>query len=174
MKKNNNFYKLLILIILIPVFIIAAISCFIQFLASNEKYINVSSNSTENKSKAFGAKLEKNGETLLNMEIARTDQEQMTGLMNRKDLDQNEGMLFIFSNEQNRTFWMKNTYISLDIAFIDENYQIINIEKNATPLDTNRRYSSKKPAKFVIEANAGWFEKNNISDGEILSIDIVE
>ncbi len=92
----------------------------------------------------------------LQIEIADNDFERQTGLMYRKQMDNNKAMLFIFNDDdvRVRSFYMKNTYIPLDIIFIDENKTIINIAKHTKPLDENSVFSDA-PAKYVLEINAG-------------------
>lgn len=99
-----------------------------------------------------------------NVEIASTHEEHSKGLMGRSELCDNCGMLFIFENEDYRTFWMKNTKIPLSIAFIDKN-GIINDIQDMKPYQTFPTYSSKYPAKFALELNQGWFKNNYITTG---------
>lgn len=86
--------------------------------------------------------------------------------MHRKKLSDNHGMLFKFPYSNYQSFWMKNTYIPLDIAFLDDNGKILQIE-NMTPLNT-RAISSYTPCKYALEVNKGWFKSNNISIGSIV------
>ena len=92
----------------------------------------------------------------LEIEIADNDYEHQTGLMHRKHLDTDKAMLFIFTDDdiRVRSFYMKNTYIPLDIIFIDADKKIINIAKNTTPLNEVSVFS-ESPAKYVLEINAG-------------------
>jgi uncharacterized membrane protein (UPF0127 family) len=85
------------------------------------------------------------------------------GLMNRKELPEDKGMLFIFDSEERRSFWMKDTYIDLDIIFIDENFEIVKISKGEK-LST-QQIPSIKPAMYVLEVNTGFCEKHNIVEG---------
>ena len=102
--------------------------------------------------------------TVMNTEIACSEQEKEYGLMNRKSLPLNQGMLFIFDRTQTLSFWMKNTLIDLSIAYIDQDWNIVDIREmkaqDLTPI------ISKKPAIFALEANANWFSKNNIKIGD--------
>ena len=104
----------------------------------------------------------------IKIEIADNDFEQQTGLMYRKQMDDNKGMLFVFDKSEIKSFYMKNTYISLDIIYIDANKTIINIVKNAEPLNENSLFSDA-PAKYVLEINAGLSEKWNIKKGDKIS-----
>ena len=106
----------------------------------------------------------------LQIEIADTDQKRSQGLMYRKKLDANSGMLFVFPSEQYMRFWMKNTYIPLSIAFIDRQGKILEIQ-DMKPLDDSIIYSSKSKALYALEVNQGWFDKNSINTGcRILNI----
>lgn len=97
----------------------------------------------------------------LDIEFAEDDYETQTGLMYRTKLDTNQGMLFIFPNEQIRSFYMKNTKIPLDIIYINEEQQIVSFQKNAKPFDETP-LPSGAPAKYVLEINAGLSDKWNL------------
>ncbi len=99
--------------------------------------------------------------------IARTEKQRSRGLMFRKSLDENRGMLFFFEGDEYLHFWMKNTYIPLSIAYIDSNGTITEI-LDMEPLDETRAYPSKKPSRYALEMNRGWFRKNGISPGCIV------
>lgn len=110
----------------------------------------------------------------LNVELAQTPTQQAYGLMNRTKMPANSGMLFVFDQERVLQFWMKNTLIDLDIAYIDKNKKIIDIQtmKAVTSmLQTNPpTYPSKLPAQYALEMNSGWFKKNKIKEGAELQI----
>ena len=95
------------------------------------------------------------------VEVAKTDEEQAMGLMNRLDLKNNSGMLFLFDNEKKASFWMKNTFIPLDIIFINKNGSINSIYKNTKPKSL-KRIKSKGEVLAVLEINAGEAKENNI------------
>lgn len=100
-------------------------------------------------------------------EIAETYAKQEKGLMWRKHLPKDSGMLFDFKEDMPLTFWMKNTYIPLQIAFIDGSGKIIQISSMA-PLSTRRIYS-KKECRYALEVNEGWFDKNGIKEGDYVA-----
>jgi uncharacterized protein len=100
-----------------------------------------------------------------NCEIADTAEKRAKGLMFRKDLPENQGMLFIFSGEKKRSFWMMNTYIPLDIIFADKDYKVIGIIENAKPKSV-KPLSVDKPSKYVVEINAGLVKKYGIKLGD--------
>jgi uncharacterized protein len=101
----------------------------------------------------------------LDIEIADNEEKRMQGLMYRQSLMENEGMLFIFTNDEPRSFWMKNTFIPLDIIYINSRKEIVSIQKYTQPKST---YSipSEKPAMYVLEVNAGFTDKYGINPGD--------
>ncbi len=102
------------------------------------------------------------------VEIARTEQEKARGLMFRQKLGENEGMLFVFEQEELLSFWMKNTFLPLSIAFIDRQGKIIDIQ-DMEPFSLNT-HRSAKPAQYALEVNKGWFGKNGIKVGDVVTI----
>jgi uncharacterized membrane protein (UPF0127 family) len=96
------------------------------------------------------------------IEIAETPEEISKGMMYRNNLEANHGMIFLFDYEDQQSFWMKNTRISLDIIFINNNYQIVHIARHAIPYSKDP-IPSMKPAKYVLEINAGYCDKHNIN-----------
>tara|TARA_Y100000114_G_scaffold126436_1_gene122822 strand:+ start:1308 stop:1688 length:381 start_codon:yes stop_codon:yes gene_type:complete len=104
------------------------------------------------------------GPTKLKIKQAKTTKQQKQGLMNVKHLPEDQGMLFSYPVEKILTFWMKSTVIPLSIAFIDKNKKIIEI-KNLKPNDESLIKSSL-PAKWALEVNQGWFEKNNVKEND--------
>ena len=105
------------------------------------------------------------------VEIADSEEERKRGLMWRKALDKNSGMLFIYKDSRIRYFWMKNTYISLDIAFIDTNLVIKTIHTIEKTDDSTTLYSSYVPVQYVLEVNSGWLEQHNIHTGDTVTFD---
>jgi YVTN family beta-propeller protein len=106
------------------------------------------------------------------VDIADDPSEHARGLMFKKNLEWNNGMLFVFGDEKTRSFWMKNTLIPLDMLFIDSNLTIIDIKENAQPcIEANGScpsYVSRQPAKFVLEVNAGFAQNKTVSVGDRL------
>ena len=100
-----------------------------------------------------------------NVEVAKTIEERRNGLMNRKKLLNNEGMLFIFPREKFIQLWMKNTYIPLDVIFISENKVIVDIKKNMKKL-TETIVKSKVKSRYALEFNAGLINKLAIEIGD--------
>ena len=113
-----------------------------------------------------------NSITPVYVDIANDPDEQSRGLMFRKSLEWNNGMLFVFDDEKQLSFWMKNTYIPLDMIFINNEFKIIDIKEDAQPCLEKicPKYSSKEPAKYVLEVNAGFVQKNKIKIGDRILI----
>jgi len=99
----------------------------------------------------------------LTAEVAATEPQRATGLMYRRMLPENRGMLFVFPYAAPQSFWMMNTYVPLSIAFLDEHGTIVNIA-DMKPLTTDS-HNSTKPAKYALEMNLGWFAKRGIKHG---------
>ncbi len=101
----------------------------------------------------------------IDIQTANTDFDRQLGLMFRKSMSENQGMLFIFPQESVQSFWMRNTYISLDMIFVNTDKKIITIHKNTKTL-SDQSYRSTGPAKYVIEVDAGFSDKFNIKVGD--------
>ena len=96
--------------------------------------------------------------TKLDIEIADTDYDVETGLMYRTSMKDNQGMLFVFPTMRQRSFYMKNTQIPLDLIFLNNDNFIVSFQENAKPLDESS-LPSQVPAQYVLEINAGLAEK---------------
>lgn len=99
------------------------------------------------------------------VEIARTPLEQMVGLMYREDMEEDAGMLFLFSTPRLAAFWMKNTLIPLDMLFIDAEGRIVNIHENVPPLSLEQR-PSNGPVMAVLELLGGTTARLGIAAGD--------
>jgi uncharacterized membrane protein (UPF0127 family) len=99
----------------------------------------------------------------LTAEVAATEGTRAQGLMHRRILPENRGMLFVFRETAQHAMWMMNTYIPLSVAFLDERGVIINIE-DMKP-HTQDTHPAAKPARYALEMNKGWFEKRGIKPG---------
>tara|TARA_B100000700_G_scaffold140795_1_gene156759 strand:+ start:3743 stop:4192 length:450 start_codon:yes stop_codon:yes gene_type:complete len=104
-----------------------------------------------------------------NVEVVKTYEDQKTGLMHRKNLEENKGMLFLFDSEKKASFWMKNTFISLDIIFINKDGSINTIYKNTKPLSL-KTLNSKGNVLAVLEINSGDTDKNSIGKKSYVNI----
>jgi uncharacterized protein len=99
--------------------------------------------------------------------VAQTPDERGTGLMFRKEMGNNEGMLFIFEQASTQCFWMKNTLLPLSAAFVRDDGSIVNIEDmKPQSLDS---HCSKEPVRFVLEMHQGWFAKKGLKPGSKLA-----
>lgn len=103
----------------------------------------------------------------LTVEIADTEESRKRGLMFRKELAEGKGMLFIHETPQILSYWMKNTYVALSIAFFDSNHTLLNIEDMPSCKENSslKSFRSKAPALYALEVPRGWFKKHNINPG---------
>jgi len=110
-----------------------------------------------------------NGRHEFEVEIAADDSQRKVGLMNRTQLDENKGMLFVFETSGIVNFWMKNTLIPLDMLFINEKGIIETIARNVQPCNQSPcpLYNSYKSVKFVLELSGGIADKQGIKEGDI-------
>ena len=106
------------------------------------------------------------GMHLIRAEIADEEGERQIGLMHRPSMPANEGMIFVFERPEQQCFWMRNTLIPLSIAFLDDEGRIVNIEEMKPQSDDS--HCSKKPVRFVLEMNKGWFDKRGLKPGSVL------
>jgi len=104
----------------------------------------------------------------IDIEIADNGPERQQGLMWRKSMPENEGMLFIFPEMDMQAFWMKNTIMSLDIVYVDDNKEIVKIYKNTAPY-SEKSLPSEKKSIYVIETVAGFCDKFGITPGDKIS-----
>ena len=103
----------------------------------------------------------------IKIELADTEAERARGMMHRKSIPTDTGMLFRMETLKPQSFYMRNTYVSLDIIFIDENKKIVNIAKETVPL-TETNVSSTGPAKYVLEVAAGYTAAYGIKAGDLV------
>lgn len=104
------------------------------------------------------------GEYEFFVEIADTDAERARGLMYRRELADDAGMLFLFEEPGRRSFWMRNTYVSLDIIYIDENGHVVSVADHTIPL-SDQSLPSAGPALVVLEVVAGTADRIGIERG---------
>lgn len=123
---------------------------------------------------SFGKKQIQLANKTLVVEIAETNEQHQHGLMFREKLSEDEGMLFIFKEEEPRFFWMKNTLIDLSIGYFDKHGVLIDIQEmksgKGIPTSALPSYPSSKPAKYALEMRKGWFVKNRIKIGSKLKV----
>lgn len=103
--------------------------------------------------------------TAVRIELARTPAEHERGLMFRRELGPDQGMLFVFPDSRERTFWMQNTLIPLDMIFIDDARTVVGIVADAEPLTTTAR-AVGLPSRYVLEVNGGFCAAHGIAKGD--------
>ena len=107
----------------------------------------------------------RSGRHAFTVELARTSAEREHGLMDRRSMAESAGMLFDFGRDQMLLFWMKDTYIALDMVFIDHGGRVVSIKRAAKPLDETT-ISSQVPAAGVLEVNAGVADRIGLAVGD--------
>ncbi|HPN37035.1 MAG TPA: DUF192 domain-containing protein [Melioribacteraceae bacterium] len=165
---NNKYLSVLMAIIVLLIFYFA-----VKLIPtktpeiSNNNLKEETDNSVVFKKQGTLSFIGKDGKVLSNIDVELADNnlKRMQGLMYRKEMAENQGMLFIFEIQDLQSFWMKNTILSLDILYINVNREIVKIHKNTTPFSTES-YPSEKPAIYVVEVNAGYTDKYGISEGD--------
>ena len=105
---------------------------------------------------------------VIEAEVASTEAQRELGLMNRKELGSNQGMMFIFDRSYGYCMWMKNTLIPLSVAFLDDSGVILNIEEMLPQTETN--HCAAKPALYALEMNAEWFKRKGIKPGTKITL----
>jgi uncharacterized membrane protein (UPF0127 family) len=103
------------------------------------------------------------GMHLIQVQVAQDFEQRQIGLMWRKEMPQNEGMLFVFEQAAVQCFWMRNTLLPLTAAFVADDGTIVNLADMKPQSDDS--HCAKKPVRFVLEMNQGWFAKRNIQAG---------
>ncbi len=163
--KSKNKFKLNASKVVTVIVLIAVAAFFIvnNFINNNEpevKYYTFKKEGELTFTDSLG-----NAKIKIDLEIADNEYERQLGLMNRKSMEENQGMLFIFQYERMQSFWMRNTLIPLDILFINKDKEIITIHKNTKTLSA-QSYPSTSPALYVVELVGGFTDKYNIVTGD--------
>lgn len=111
------------------------------------------------------------GDSISTIEVAIADDDnsRSAGLMNVRNLPEESGMLFIFDDEAQRSFWMENTPLSLDILFVNSEMEIVRIHQNTSPY-SRENILSEEPAQYVVEVNAGYTVRRDITEGARIEI----
>jgi len=104
------------------------------------------------------------GSDTVRAEVANTAETRGQGLMYRDAVPDGTGMLFVFDREAERSFWMQNTYVALDVAFIDANFRIVDIQQMEP--ETTEIHDGARPAMFALEVRQGWFAERGIAVGD--------
>jgi uncharacterized membrane protein (UPF0127 family) len=106
------------------------------------------------------------GKEIIKAEVASTPASRELGLMYRKTLPENTGMLFVFDQKAGHCFWMRNTLIPLSVAFIDDDGKIVNIDEMKPQTEDN--HCPTKTVRYALEMNTQWFDKKQISAGRLV------
>jgi hypothetical protein len=115
------------------------------------------------------------GDHRLHVEVVSKPVDMQMGLMYRKHLAEDSGMLFVFQQEEPQSFWMKNTFIPLDMIFISAGLRIVDITTmQPCTADPCPDYTSRQPALYCLEVNAGYCRNHNIAIGNKISSDIIK
>ena len=96
-------------------------------------------------------------------EVAASDEHRMRGLMERRSMAANRGMLFVFTEPRRHCMWMKNTLLPLSVAFLDDEGRILNIEDMQPQTEDN--HCAARPARYALEMNLGWFRQKALGPG---------
>jgi uncharacterized membrane protein (UPF0127 family) len=107
------------------------------------------------------------GAAELTAELCLNDQQRMMGMMHRKSMDENAGMLFVFPYPHRASFWMRNTLVPLSAAYIDPEGVILEI-RDLEPLNENSVTAGSDQVQYVLEVNRGWFARNNLVPGAVV------
>ena len=107
------------------------------------------------------------GMHLINAQLAATPEQRSIGLMYRREMPANEGMLFVFERAEVQCFWMKNTLLPLTAAFVSDDGTVVNLA-DMKPQTTDS-HCSTQPVRYVLEMHQGWFDKRGIKAGSRLS-----
>ena len=110
------------------------------------------------------------GDVPVAVEIADTPERQSLGLMYRKELGADAGMLFVFPHAQHLTFWMKTTVLSLDMIFIGDDRRVLGIVKDAVPFTTTPREVAGE-SRYVLEVNAGFSDRHGVRPGDTVTFE---
>lgn len=164
-KKGNSWIRILLLLGIV----LAVTFLFINPYLENKSQ-KQSNNRTEIEFKkegqlSFFDKQNNHIITTIDLEIAEDDYERALGLMYRYSMSDSVGMLFIMEKEEPQAFWMKDTYISLDIIYLNKDFEIVKIQKYTQPLSEQSIPSIEK-SKYVIEVIGGFCDKLNIEEGD--------
>ena len=177
--KNKFFFPAVVAGLIVLLAVILILNPFSPPVAKSENNENTASEITaendepvnENNEPAFVIIKTEAVEVKVSVEVADNFEEHSKGLMFRESLPEDSGMLFVFQDNQPRTFWMKNTLIPLDIIFIDSDFLITNITQ-AVPCkeDPCSYYKSEGGAKYVLEVNQGFSENHGLKSSSKISL----
>ncbi len=181
LKENSNLLstkKLLIILASAAIGIFLFIFSFLNSIQDSQILVSPNNSLNQEQIEEFSLPEDHHTVTISNtsgqhkfkVALATDEKTRQKGLMGVRSMQENEGMLFVFPEETQLSFWMKNTYIPLDLIFIDNNNIIVTIHENAKPLDITKRYESATLAKYVLEVNGGTSGEKGIKVGDRIEI----
>lgn len=132
---------------------------------SLEKQISIEILSDEKKPVAMSV-----GTSTIITEIVTTDEEKERGLSGRYFIDDEEGMLFVFKESGYHAIWMKDMLFPIDIAWLDKEFKILDIEHDVSPNTYPSSFSPQVAASYVLEVNAGFFKERGVSIGDVFQL----
>ncbi|HEY4118295.1 MAG TPA: DUF192 domain-containing protein, partial [Byssovorax sp.] len=106
----------------------------------------------------------------VNVEVTENDHDRQRGLMFRRSMPEDHGMIFLFPTKEDHSFWMHNTCIPLDMLYIDDDGLVVGIEEN-TPTMSDDTFSVGCSSKYVLELNAGWCRRHGVVAGQKVRFD---
>ncbi len=174
MSKQKSNSRRIIAIILLAVLVLWIV--FTVFPTENRRSEKPASGSSPAAKKAYEPKFKKEGELFfidtnsadtiksIDIEFADSPEKIQYGMMYRKTMNDNMGMLFLMGEERRQSFWMKNTYVSLDIIYVNSKGEVVSIQKNAEPL-SEKSLPSEGPASMVLEVRGGFSDTYGIGKG---------
>jgi uncharacterized protein len=163
--RKNKWVRLLVLL---GIFVAVLFLIFNPFLPNKNQTSNrIELKFTKEGELSFFDKQNDEIITTIDIEIAEDDYERSLGLMYRYSMSDSIGMLFIMEEEVPQSFWMKDTYISLDIMYLNKDFEIVKIQKYTQPFSEQSIPSIEK-AKYVIEVVGGFCDTKNINEGDFV------
>ena len=152
-------------ICIIPLLLVVLIVIVLVFFTNNENNESVGSTIS-----ATGPTQVVIGGKTIDIEIADTDSKRRLGLSGRESLDKDAGMLFIFENEGNHGFWMKDMLFPIDILWINSVFEVVHIEKSVSPDSYPLVFKPDVPAIYVLEVNSGVSDELGIVVGDVIGV----
>jgi uncharacterized protein len=173
MKKKITLFNIALALIIITILGLTALILFVKPSNKRVHRVEMQEDSVSEPKPVFKKDGElvflhsKTGRKLsqIDVEIAGDEARRIQGLMYRDSMPEEDGMLFLFTDEGPLNFWMKNTRFSLDIIYVNSNREIVSIAKNTRPYSEDQ-IPSVKPALYVVEVNAGYADRHGIKEGD--------
>lgn len=172
--RMKSLKRKIIFISVISFFILAGLLSLFYYFSEDTSVINeqIKNNDQETNTGGFLYSLKINDVNLY-IELADTPEKRERGLSGRKELKSDRGVLFVFDEPGNYSFWMKDMNFPIDIIWISEDLKIVDIARSVKPESYPKTFEPRKPAKYVIEVNAGWSLKNGVQIGMTVPLGMV-